>query len=69
MLVAVGRMTRCANQVVSCVHGHLDMLMGNHGATEGVDFWYWCLFMAYLMHLAAVKTHTRRGCIPIALLH
>ena len=24
---------------------------------------------AYLMHLDAVKTHTRRGCIPIVLLH
>ena len=25
---------------------------------EGVDFWSWCLFMAYLMLLFAVKTHT-----------
>ena len=23
-----GLMTRCADQVVSCMHGHLDMLMG-----------------------------------------
>ena len=28
MLVVVGIMTRCANQVVSCMHGHLDT-MGN----------------------------------------
>ena len=27
MLVVVGLMTRCANQVVSCMRGHLDMLM------------------------------------------
>ena len=29
MLVVVGIMTRCAIQVVSCIHGHLDMLMGS----------------------------------------
>ena len=41
MLVVVGLMARCANQVVSCVHGHLDMMVGKtHGAMEGVDFWY-----------------------------
>ena len=68
-MVVVGLMTRCANQVVSCMHGHLDMLMGNHGAMAGVDFWYSCLCMAYLMHLDPVKTHTRHGCIPIVLLH
>ena len=56
MLVVMGLMSRCANQVVMCLHGHLDMLMGNHGAMEGVDFSYWCLRMAYLMHLYAVKT-------------
>ena len=28
-LVVVGIMTRCAIQVVSCMHGHLDMLMGS----------------------------------------
>ena len=40
-------MTRCAIEVVLCMHGHLDMLMGNHGVMEGVDFWYrccaWCI--------------------------
>ena len=30
MLVIVGLVRRCANQVVSCVHGHLGMLVGNH---------------------------------------
>ena len=29
MVVVVGLMTRCANQVVSCMHGHLDMLVGS----------------------------------------
>ena len=38
MLVVVGLMTRCANQAVSRMHGHLDMLMGSHGAMECVDF-------------------------------
>ena len=28
-LVVVGLMTRCATQVVSFTHGHVDMLMGN----------------------------------------
>ena len=69
MLVVVGIMTRCAIQVVSCTHGHLDMMMGNHGAMQGVDFWSWCSCMAYLMHIDAVKTHTQHGCIPIVLLH
>ena len=26
-MVVVGLMTRCANQVAACMHGHLDMLM------------------------------------------
>ena len=69
MLVAVGLMTRCANHVVSCMHGHLDMLMENHGDMEGVDFWYWCLCTAYLILLDAVNTHALHGCIPIVLLH
>ena len=29
LLVVVGLMTRCATQVVLCMHGHLGMLMGN----------------------------------------
>jgi len=29
MLVVVGITPRCAIQVVSCMHGHLDMLMGS----------------------------------------
>ena len=29
MLVVLGLITRCAAPVVSCMHGHLDMLMGN----------------------------------------
>ena len=56
LVVVVGLMTRCANQVVSCMHGHLDMLIGNpwcHG---------WCgllvLCMVYLTHLDAANTHT-----------
>ena len=27
---------------------------------EGVDFWYWCLRMAYIMPIYAAKTHTTR---------
>ena len=29
MLVLVGLMTRCVTQVFFCMHGHLDMLVGN----------------------------------------
>ena len=67
-MVVVGLLTKCANQVASCVHGHVDMLTGNHAAQEGVDFWYWCLCMAYLMHLDAVKTHTH-AVVPFPLFY
>jgi hypothetical protein len=51
MLVVVGIITRCAIQFVSCMHGHLDMLMGNRLLVL-------VLCMAYLMILDAVKTLT-----------
>ena len=52
-LVVVGIMTRCAVQVVSCMRGHLDMLMGKpwchgrcgrlvFGAVHGVSHAYRC---------------------------
>ena len=70
MLVVVGLMTKCDNLVVSCMHGHLNMLMGNP----------WCHGRCGLLVLVYVHgvshesrchqdTHTRHGCIPIALLH
>ena len=56
----VGIMTRCAIQGVSCMHGHLDTLIGSpwcHGAC-GFLVLVFCMCMAYLIHLDAVKTHT-----------
>ena len=58
MLVVVGIMTRCAIHVVSCVHGHLDMLMGNPWCHGRCGLLVLALCIAYLMHLDAVKTHT-----------
>ena len=59
MLVVVGLMTRCVNQVVSSMRGHLDMLMGHpwrHGRCGLLVLAL--VHVAYLMHLDAVKTHT-----------
>jgi hypothetical protein len=70
MLVVVGLMTRCVNQVVSSMHGHLDMLMGHpwrHGRCGLLVLAL--VHVAYLMYLHAVTTHTCHGCIPIVFLH
>ena len=68
MLVVVGLMTRCVNQVVSSMHGHLDMLMGHPWHHGRCGLLVLVLgHVAYLMHLDAVKTHTCHGCIPIAI--
>jgi hypothetical protein len=58
MLVVVGIVTRCAMQVVSCMRGHLDMLMGNPWCHGRCGLLVLVLCMAYLMHLDATNTHT-----------
>ena len=68
MLVVVGLMTRGVNQVVSSMHGHLDMLMGHPWHHGRCGLLVLVLgHVAYLMHLDAVKTHTCHGCIPMVI--
>ena len=70
MLVVVGLMTRCVNQVVSSMRGHLDMLTGHPWRHGRCGLLVLVLgHVAYVMHLDAVKTHTCHGCTPIVFLH
>ena len=66
MLVVVGIMTRCAIPVVSCMHGHLDMLMGNPWFRGKCGLLVSVLCMVYPMHLDAVKDTHNMVALPLS---